>query len=106
MQSRPLLLGLYLVSATISCASFGREIDFTQADKLQPGVSTRADAEKLLGKPNSVSTGSNGMTVCVWMYSHANSFTGKSEAQSLSLVFGADGKLVRKNQSTMNGRTS
>ena len=83
----------------ISCASFGHKIDLRQADQLQPGIATRADAERLFGKPTAVSVGTNGVTVLVWTYSAA--VLGSVEAHHLSLMFGPDGKLLRKSQTTV-----
>lgn len=95
------LIPTITILASLSCASFGHKIDLSLVDQLQPGISTRDDAERLFGKPTGVSIGSNGITVLVWSYSSA--VLGTVEARSLSLVFGPDGKLQRKSHTEVKG---
>jgi len=82
------------------CASFGEDFDLAAVDQLQPGVSTIEDAKKLLGEPQSVAKTANGITVYVWMHSKANGLTGNSSAQSASLAFGPDGKMLKNSTKT------
>ena len=78
-----------------ACATHGRKIDPTLANQLVPGVATPEDAIRMFGKPSATRTGTNNVTVLVWMYGHANGFTGNSESACFSLVF-KDGKLASK----------
>ena len=82
------------------CASFGEEFDLAAVDQLQPGISTIEDAKRLLGEPQSVAKTANGITVYVWMHSKANGLTGNSSAQSASLAFGPDGKMLKNSTKT------
>ncbi len=91
---------------SLACATYGQKIDFSLVEQLQTGISTKEDAIKLLGKPNVVSVGDNGLTVMNWTYAHANSITGKSESSHLTLIFDKYGKLLRKTTGEFNGQNS
>ena len=97
------LLASIVLLLSFACATHGRPVDPAAVSQLQPGVSTVEDAIRMLGKPTGTSTGVNGVTVLVWMYSRANALTGNTEASSLSLVF-KDGKLARKSVSEIDRR--
>jgi hypothetical protein len=47
------LLGLTLAILLSACATQGQHVDASKVGQLKPGVSTVADAESLLGKPQS-----------------------------------------------------
>ena len=81
-----------------SCATIGKQIDFSRIDQLKPGVSTIQDAVAVLGPYSSQSYG-NGIRSYGWSYAHANGLSGHVESQAAFLVFDANGKLIRTSSS-------
>ena len=72
--------------------------------ELTPGVSTRADAEKLFGPPEVVTVASDGNTYCTWRYSAYPNF--KSRNKALMLSFRPDGAfegVVKKSATRKDG---
>jgi hypothetical protein len=97
----PLMVAIATMAVIVTgCASFGEEFDLAAVDQLQPGISTIEDAKRLLGEPQSVAKTANGITVYVWLHSKANGLTGNSSAQSASLAFGPDGKMLKNSTKT------
>jgi hypothetical protein len=84
------------------CASAGTNFDQSKADQLQPGVSTRADAERSLGKPNNETFNTDSTVILTWMHSTGTAWgTGKS--RYVSILFRKDGTMLRMLQ---RGRTN
>lgn len=90
--------------ALAGCATVGEEFDMSAVDKLEPGVSTIEDAVALLGPYSTHVINSQGMKAYGWSYAHANGFSGRTKAKSVTLVFGPDGKLASKGASQNKGR--
>ena len=53
------------------CASVGQKVDQTAVDRIQKGVSTKADVRRLIGDPNKVSKDSSGVETWKYEYAHA-----------------------------------
>ncbi|UPG88296.1 hypothetical protein L2Y96_12785 [Luteibacter aegosomaticola] len=66
-MKRYLILTLTLLMA--ACTSQGTRTDTTQVDQLKPGRSTVADAERLLGSPQSVTKRLDGGTTLGYSFS-------------------------------------
>lgn len=70
----PLALAALIISASqFGCASVGHEMDMAQVQQIQKGVTTRADIERLFGKPMSSTGSSDGTSMAMWLYSSASS---------------------------------
>jgi hypothetical protein len=80
-----------LAVLAVSCAHSGREFDFRTAETLKPGVSTRADAEAMLGPPAVVTVPGDGLTYCGWMYMRAGFAGSGAGSKHLTLRFRPDG---------------
>lgn len=65
-------LTLLAFSLLAGCASVGNKIEMANVAQLQKGVTTRADMERLFGKPMSVSLLPDGRTMAMWFYSKAS----------------------------------
>lgn len=99
---------IFCLILTSGCVtSSGKKIDHDKAAKIQVGVSTRTDVERLLGKPGSVTVGSFGT---VLMYHHMKMDMGvdplipavhllagrtKVKSDSVIVTIGNDGKVTR-----------
>lgn len=83
-----------LMSVATACASFGSKFDWKQIDELRPGM-TLAEVHAKIGNPTSVTKGASGQRIETWTYSAATMF-GATDARRVSLLFDADGKLVRE----------
>lgn len=99
MRKEIAVLGLVLA---LACATVGRKMDLSLVDRLQPGISTQADAVALLGQPTAVVKDGQ-LTSLSWAYAHANAF-GHAEVQTVTLTFGPDGKLVHSVQGAAQPR--
>jgi hypothetical protein len=66
-MKRYLILTLTLLTA--GCASQGTRMDTTALDQLKPGRSTISDAERLLGKPQSMTRRVDGGTTLGYSFS-------------------------------------
>lgn len=101
------LLGLAFALTLFSgCASVGTKFDMTQVQNLQKGVTSRAEMEKMFGKPMNVSLMPDGRVMAMWFYSKATSGARNfvpvvnmvsmkvdSNTQTLQAIFTADGVL-------------
>lgn len=76
------------------CFAHGRDIDFAAVSQLKPGVSTRADAEALFGKPSAVVTPADGNTYLGWTYAHAQMYGINSGSKNLTLMFKPDATYI------------
>lgn len=93
------LLVAGLLGVLAACASAGTNYDPAKADQLVPGESTRAEAVKLLGKPNSETFRADSSVILLWMHSRGTAWgTGKS--RSLAILFDKDGRMLRLLQRT------
>jgi len=54
-----------------SCATVGRKIDQTAADKIQKGVTTKEQVVTLMGAPDRLTRKSNGEMVFIYTYARA-----------------------------------
>lgn len=100
-QVIPALLALFLAA----CATQGERVDQSKLGQLKPGVTTIADAETLLGKPESVSRHPDGTTSLGYGFSSTTmdgkslipivgGFIGKGATSSIdytTLIFDASG---------------
>jgi hypothetical protein len=79
-----------------ACASAGKDFNGAKLPELQPGVSTVADATRVLGAdPGQTIMLANGTRHVTWQYVTSSGFTGRTEIKQATLVFGTDGRLVR-----------
>jgi hypothetical protein len=74
------------------CVTVGNKFDIAKADQLQPGISSDADAVRLLGPPTNQSESPSG-TLLQWQYSRG-SLAGGSGAH-LAVLFDRKGQMVR-----------
>jgi outer membrane protein assembly factor BamE (lipoprotein component of BamABCDE complex) len=89
-----------LLAGCATTTNVGREVDQAAAAQLQPGITTVDQAQRLLGPPLQRVEASNGKTVLTYAHSTVtqHGLFGSSAdvaTQSLVLVFGPDGKLIR-----------
>jgi predicted small secreted protein len=94
-----------LLTGCATTTNVGREVNQSAAAQLQPGVTTVDQAQALLGPPLQRVASSDGKTVLTYAHSTVkqHSIFGSSAdvaAQSLVLVFGPDGKLIRSSSSS------
>lgn len=84
----PLLVFLLAVGGCATMES-GTDFDMATAHSFKAGESTRADIERALGPPSSVTEASDGSSMLVYVHieSEANSFSGKSSARSRSVAY-------------------
>jgi hypothetical protein len=88
---------LLLVVVLLGCAH-GRQYSFEDTKRLTPGVSTRADAERLFGPPVSVTSSSDGMVHCGWSYSHVGFYGSNAGSKVMLLSFRPDGTYDRASE--------
>lgn len=83
------------VSASVmsGCVSVGTKFDIADVAAFQPGVTTRADAERILGKPNSISNMADGTVLLQWI--HTQAVLASAESNHVALLFDSNGKFVR-----------
>lgn len=68
---------LAVVIITLSgCASVGTEMDTADFDKIEKGVTTRAEMVQMFGKPYTVGLNENGERTAHWIYSEARNRAG------------------------------
>ena len=95
MKRIPSVLVIVLAVSMAGCASAGTDYDPAVVATLQPGM-TQAEVIQRLGQPNNVTTLVGGRKVMVWVHSEVNGLTGRSSARSVSIVFGADGRMTEQ----------
>lgn len=59
---------LFVVMLTGGCASYGRRLELSTVRKIQPQQTTRAEVEKLLGRPKETVVGAKGSTVARYFF--------------------------------------
>src|SRR5437868_1528422 len=69
--------------------TYGRQFSYEDTKKLTPGVSTRADAERIFGPPITVSQSTDGMTILGWTYTHG--YAASHGSKVLLIAFRPDG---------------
>jgi hypothetical protein len=88
------LTRVFLAASLLSCATSGHKFEWRQVDALKPGM-TVAEVEKSLGsKSSAVNYMPDGRTARVWMWSRGT-VVGTGEARSVSILFDAQGRMVR-----------
>src|SRR5438105_541209 len=83
-------IGLALV---LGC-SHGRPINFDDTSKLTPGLSTRADAERIFGPPGAVATDRDGTVLVTWAYAHSGYAGYNTGSKYLTLSFRPEGTYI------------
>lgn len=91
MRRLALLSALTLLAA---CVTVGNKFNPAKADELSPGVSTIADATRLLGPIAAESNLPDGTKLLQWQYSQGTAVGTGSGAQ-LAILFDREGKMVR-----------
>ena len=107
---------LCLVSAVLlaGCASVGQKVDQAAVDRIQKGVSTKADVRHLIGDPNKVTKDSNGIETWTYEYAHAQvkgesfipfagPFMGGTRVQSQETVVKFSGGVVTEYSTSYGG---
>lgn len=97
-----LLTGV-LAMGLAGCASttIGKPFPANNVAQLQLGVSTTADARRLLGEPYQAVTNRSGEQLLIWQYIRSDATSGlasvdvQTSQQGAALVFGPDGRLLR-----------
>jgi hypothetical protein len=89
-------LPVLLIAVCMACTvTHGVKVDTTLVTQLEVRVATQADAIKLLGTPTMTSDSGDGKTLLMWSHVTASALS-HGESSRVALVFGADGKLLRK----------
>lgn len=91
-----LIAGLSVAMA--GCVSMGENFSIADVEALQPGVSTRADAERTLGRPTSITNLYDGTVLLQWI--HTQAVLTSAESKHVALIFDAHGRFVRVFQQT------
>lgn len=107
---KPAILAMALAGGLSACATTtttGRAIYAAAAAQLQPGVTTVADAQRLLGPPFQTIRSSDGGTLLTYARTTVQqhgllSTAADVDSQTLVLVFDAAGVLVRTTGSASN----
>lgn len=84
-----LLLPLILVAACVT-----PKFDAGRVSQLQPGISTRADAERLLGPSSAQSRSADGSTILQWIDVQGG-ILNQAHAAHVAIVFNPDGTMNR-----------
>ena len=72
----------------VGCASMGHNFDASKVSELKPGVSTEADAVKMMGaEPTSRTFRSDGSYMASWQYVSVATFAGTTDNKLLHLNF-------------------
>lgn len=98
-----LLLTGVLAMGLVGCASttVGKLFPANNVAQLQLGVSTTADARRLLGEPYQAVTNRSGEQLLIWQYIRSDATSGfasvdvQTSQQGAALVFSPDGRLLR-----------
>ena len=78
----------------------GNLFDINNADRLQPGISTIADAKALLGEPVTVQTNpDNNHQLLIWQYAYGTAVAVGGGAK-LAISFDENGKMIKIIQRT------
>jgi outer membrane protein assembly factor BamE (lipoprotein component of BamABCDE complex) len=72
MKPAKLLLTLFLAGGLAGCASVGKPIDQTKVQQIEKGKTTRAEVDKLLGKPTSITMTTSGEISYTYMFSRSD----------------------------------
>lgn len=82
-----------LVVALSACTTIGKKFDIAKVDQLEPGVSTIADAVKLLGPSTAESSLANNSKLLQWQYSQGSIVA--SSGAHVAILFDQAGRMVR-----------
>jgi hypothetical protein len=103
--------GLLLAALLLAgCTTPGGRLEPHVTDQIQPGVTTRAEVERLLGKPGSTASGAGGRAVTGYAYRTTGSAEDSSATgmqirlRTLSVLYGPDDVVLRKHLA--EGRSS
>lgn len=86
------ILALLLLTGLTACTT--PRFDPAAARRLQPGVSTLSDAEKVLGTPTARSAAANGGSLVQWMDIQGSPL-GRGYGAHIAILFDSDGRMVR-----------
>jgi hypothetical protein len=89
-MKRYVFLGVALMLA--GCVSMGTNYDPAAVGRLQKGM-TQAEVIQMLGKPNTITTLSDGRTQLGWVHSTGSMFG--ANARAVSLLFDTSGRLIQ-----------
>lgn len=93
------IIATIVATVVLGCVhQYGRQFSYEDAKKLTPGVSTRADAERLFGPPVSVSKSSDGTVHCGWSYTHAGFMGSNVGSRVMIVTFRPDGTYDRASE--------
>lgn len=96
---RAILLAIALAAVpAASCTTMGDPFTLADVASLQPGLSTRADAERLLGRPMSITNLADGTTLLQWV--HIQTVYVSSDSTHVALLFDRNGRFLRVFQQT------
>ena len=82
-----------IVGLLLGCTTIGDTFDIDKVDELTPGVSTVAEAKRLLGNPSAESNYADGSKLLQWQYV-TGTLIGGSGAH-VAILFGRDGRMIR-----------
>lgn len=78
-----------------ACATVGHDFDMANVSKLQPGISTEADAKALFGEPMRVTRSPrNNHELLTWGYVYGTGL-GTGGGKRLSISFDENGKMLK-----------
>ena len=67
------IISLMLCIFLVGCATVGTKIDASKLSQIKENVTTKAEVENILGKPQSISLTSDGKTLMMYQYVKASS---------------------------------
>lgn len=94
---------LFTLVMLAGCASSGTEMQKSDLQSIQVGVTTYSDMESMFGAPVSQAYNGNGLLTASWMHIFVGPFGVGTEQQMLSAVFNED-KTVRQYNVSQSGR--
>ncbi len=97
-----LVLTSMILVLSISCGSTGPSIRDGDVARLRPGMS-EGEVTKIIGfKPQSKLSQPDGTTEMTWTIHSSGALQsfGKEESNTISILFGPDGKMIRINKRT------
>jgi hypothetical protein len=110
---RKLLFASLTAMMLAGCVTTGTKVDPNVVSSFQPGVTTVQEAKARLGQPNQETSESDGTTILLYQYAHAQAsgssyipvvgaFVGSSDVSndSTTLTFDKGGKFVKASHTT------
>lgn len=92
IRMKKLITAISIIISTLTitaCASYGRDFNLSDVDRLNPGLSTYQQAVEILGKPQAVVVVRENTKHATWQYT--KSVMGSVESKTVTLIFNKEG---------------